>query len=347
MQMRFLGRSGLKVSSLGFGSATFGGTDAFSRAYGAVGLDAAREQLDACIDAGVNLFDTADSYSAGLAEEILRQALGGRREEVLIATKLRNQVGPGPNDGGLSRHHLIRACEASLKRLGTDYIDLLYLHHVDVATPLEETMRALDELVRAGKVRYLGVSNFSAWTIMKWLSISERRDWEPLVASQVSYSLIDRDCEAELLPLGRSEGVGTVVWGPLASGVLSGKWSHGAAPAEATRRGEIGDLNPIDSARADRIVEAATTVAAARGVSVAQVALNWVRRQPGVSSVMIGARTQKQLLDNLGAASWELEPEEARALDEASAMNLLDPHGPPRPGEAFPAAAVDPSKGTG
>jgi aryl-alcohol dehydrogenase-like predicted oxidoreductase len=328
MQMRFLGLTGLKVSTLGFGSVTFGGADKIAQAYGGVDLEAVRRQVEVCMDAGVNLFDTADAYSAGAAEEILGRALGKHRDQVLISTKLRYQLGPGSNDAGLSRYHIMRACDASLKRLGRDHIDLLYLHEIDVATPLEETVRALDELVRAGKVRYIGVSNFSAWMIMKALSIAERRGWERVIASQVSYSLIDRDCEVELLPLARSEGIGTVVWGPLAGGLLSGKWRRGSSPAEVTRRGEIGDPTPIDPERAFRIIDVAAEIAAVRGVSVAQVALNWIRHQAGVSSVLIGARTEKQLRDNLASAEWELQPEEVRMLDEVSAMTLLDPHGP-------------------
>ncbi len=327
MPLRFLGATGLKVSTLGFGSATFGGSDEYYKAHGGTQVEEARHLVDLCLEAGVNFFDSSNVYSAGMAEEILGQALGKRRDDVILGTKLRYPVGDGPNDAGLSRHHVVRACEDSLRRLGCDHIDLLQLHEFDAATPLEETLSALDDLVHSGKVRYIGVSNFSAWMIMKALSISERRGWQRVVASQVSYSLIERDVEVELLPLGRSEGVGTVVWGPLAGGLLTGKWRRDAPPPEGSRRAAIGDLTPIDEERAYRIVDVAEEIAEARGVSISQVAVNWIRGKPGVTSVLLGARNERQLLDNLAAAEWELEPGEVERLDDASALALLDPHG--------------------
>lgn len=325
MRTRFLGRSGLQVSVVGFGSATFGGGDDYYRGIGSTQVDEARRMIDICLDHGVNFFDSSDAYSSGLAEEILGEAIGGRRDRVLIGTKLRYPTGTGPNDAGLSRHHILDACDSSLRRLKTDYIDLLQLHEVDPSTPLDETLRVLDDLVRAGKVRYLGVSNYSAWMIVKALAISEARGWERFISSQVSYSLIERDVEFELMPMAIDQGIGNVVWGPLAGGLLSGKFRRGLPAPAVTRRAVIGDLTPIDEEFVYDVVDVASEIADARGVTVAQVAINWALAQPSISSVLVGARTEEQLRDNLAAASWALGAEELQRLDRASAPRVPYP----------------------
>ncbi len=319
MQTRYLGASGLQVSALSFGSMTFGGADEYFGGIGQQGRDEARRMVDICLDAGINLFDTSDIYSGGLAEEILGDAIAGRRDRLLVATKVRFPTGEGPNDGGLSRHHLIEGVEASLRRLEVDHIDLLQLHEIDPATPLEETMRALDDLVRSGKVRYLGVSNFSAWMIMKALAISESRNYDRFVAHQAYYSLACRDIEFELIPCAEAEGFGHIVWSPLAGGFLSGKFRRGQAEPEDSRRGRgFGDIVPIEEERGLDVVEVAAEIAAARGVSVAQVCINWLLGRPTVASIVVGARREEQLLDNLKAVEWELDEEERRRLDEVS-----------------------------
>jgi aryl-alcohol dehydrogenase-like predicted oxidoreductase len=317
MEYRHLGRSGLKVSVYSFGAMTFGGAGMFAGIGETKGSDA-RRQVDMCLDAGVNLFDTADIYSAGQSEEVLAEALGPRRKQVLIATKFFGVMGEGQNDRGASRHHIVEACEASLRRLKTDYIDLYQIHNQDLMTPAEETLRALDDLVRAGKVRYIGSSNHSGWTKMKALATSERYGWARYVSQQIEYNLIHRDAENELLPLGVHEGVGALIWSPLASGYLTGKFRQAASGQ--TRLGAGGGrLEAMDDARGRRIVDVLLEIAGARGVSAGQVALNWVARKPGVSSIIIGARTSEQLADNLAAAAWSLTDAEIARLDEASA----------------------------
>ncbi len=326
MRMNFLGSSGLQVSALSFGTMTFGGTDPY---FGKIGVQQLAEATDiarAAIDAGVNLFDTADFYSSGQSEQTLGQALGSRRSEVLIATKLRYPMASGPNDAGLSRHHVIQACEASLRRLGTEHIDILYLHNIDPATPLEETMRALDDLVRAGKVRYLGLSNFPAWMVTKAAGISAAKGWERFICHQVHYSLACRDIESDLVPSALDAGVGHTIWSPLSGGLLSGKFRRDEQNPENTRRSRgFGDTVPVDDDVILDIVDVATDIANDRGCSVAQVALNWVVSRPTVSSVIVGARTKEQLLDNLGAASWELTTEEITRLDAVSEPKLPYP----------------------
>jgi aryl-alcohol dehydrogenase-like predicted oxidoreductase len=301
MQMRYLGRSGLQVSALSFSAMTCGGVAEPFASLGPEEGGEARRLIDICLDAGVNLFDASDISSAGRTEEILGAALGSRRDEVLLATRLRFATGPVRNDAGLSRHHLIRACEGSLRRLATDHIDLLQLHEIDAATPLDETLRALDDLVRAGKVRYIGCSNFSAWLIMKTLGISEARGWERFVAHQAYYSLVGRDLELDLIPLAMSEGLGHLVWSP---------------PLAGGSDEELGSS----------VVAAAAAIAESRGASIAQVSINWLLSRPSVTSVIIGARGSEQLLDRLNAASWELTAEEAVRLDAASPPRVTYPH---------------------
>lgn len=324
MEYRLLGRSGLKVSSFAFGTMTFGGTGMFA-SVGNTSRAEARRQIDLCLDAGVNLFDTADAYSDGRSEEMLSEALGERRAQVLIATKFAGRTGSGVNDRGASRRHIINACEASLRRLKTDYIDLYQLHNQDLLTPPEETLRALDDLVRAGKVRYIGSSNHAGWTKMRALSTSDRLGLTRYVSQQIKYSLLDREAENELLPLGVHEGVGALIWGPLASGYLTGKFKDRSA-AQTTRLGERGLLESTDTERARRVVQVVEDIAASRGTSAAQVALNWVVRKAGVSAVIIGARTTEQLEDNLSAATWSLTDEEIARLDEASSKPLPYPY---------------------
>ncbi|HET6503090.1 MAG TPA: aldo/keto reductase [Amycolatopsis sp.] len=323
-ETRFLGRSGLRVSTLTLGTMTFGGSGRHAH-MGTVGVDEATRMVDLCLDHGVNLFDTADVYSAGLSEEVLGQALGKRRQEVLVATKLNGPMGEGPNDRGQSRHHIIAACEASLRRLGTDYIDLYQVHSIDERTPFEESLRALDDLVRQGKVRYIGCSNYSAWHLMKALSVSDQRGFERYVSLQAYYSLVARELEHELLPLSQDQGVGVLVWSPLAGGFLAGKQRRGEGAPAGTRRAVSGDTGTMDLERGLDIVDELAVIAKDRGVSVAQVAINWLIARPGVSSVIVGARNIAQLEDNLGAAGWQLTAEEVDRLDRVSAATLPYP----------------------
>lgn len=326
MEMQLLGKSGLKVSVLSFGTMTFGGGDEFFQHMGGTQLEEAERLIDLCIDAGVNLFDTADVYSQGKSEEILGKALSKRRQDVLIATKAFARMGDGANDVGLSRHHLIRACEDSLRRLGTDYIDLYQVHGFDALTPPEETLRALDDLVRSGKVRYIGCSNYSGWHLMKALCVSEREGLEHYISQQVYYSLIARELEYELVPLSLDQGVGILVWSPLAFGFLSGKYRRGQPEPEDTRRAKLGDVGTLDLEKGYDIVEVLDEIARDRNVTVAQVALNWLLRQPGITSVIIGARNEQQLKDNLNTASWELTPDEVQRLNQVSAVPAIYPY---------------------
>ncbi|WP_049620754.1 aldo/keto reductase [Frateuria defendens] len=326
MEYRLLGRSGLKVSTLTMGTMTMGGQGAFAK-VGNVGIEEARRQIDLCLDAGVNLLDTADVYSSGASEEIIGQALGDKRQQVLIASKARFPMGPGPNDRGLSRHHLVRACEASLKRLRTDVIDLYQVHEWDGLTPLEETLEALDSLVRQGKVRYLGCSNYSGWHLMKALGISEREHYQRFVSQQIHYTLEAREAEYELLPIAVDQGVGVLVWSPLAGGLLSGKYRRDAQSPEGSRKLAGWNEPPIrDEERLWRIVEALVAIAGARGVSAAQVALAWLLGRPGVVSLVVGGRTEAQFKDNLAAADLKLSEAERRTLDEVSAPPVLYPY---------------------
>lgn len=325
VEMRFLGRSGLRVSALSLGTMTFGGQGRFGH-MGNLGVDDATKMVDAGLDAGVNLYDTADMYSQGLSEEILGKALGSRRDDVLVATKFNQRMGPGPNDVGQSRHHIMRACEASLRRLGTDHIDLYQVHNVDELTPVDEALRALDDLVRAGKVRYIGCSNFSAWHLMKSLATSERRGWERYISLQAYYSLVARELEHELVPASLDQGLGIMVWSPLAAGFLSGKERRGHNVPEGTRRAALGDTGTIDREQGYEIIDTLDEIAKQRGVTVPQVAINWLLRRPGVSTVIVGARKMEQLQDNLAAAEWELSDEEVARLDDVSSRPLPYPY---------------------
>ncbi len=306
MDYRQLGRSGLRVSSLTLGTMTFGGGGKFAN-VGTTDADGAKRQIDMCLDVGINLIDTADVYSDGASEEILGQALAGRRDRVLVATKARMPMGDGPNDAGLSRHHLIRACEASLRRLGTDHIDLFQVHEWDGVTPMEETLGALDDLVRAGKVRYVGCSNFSGWQMSKALGVSDRLGLERYVSQQIYYSLQSRDAEYEIVPACLDQGVGILVWSPLAGGLLSGKYRRGRQGPEGARHLTDWNEPPVrDEEQTYDVIEAAVEIGEDHGVSAAQVALAWLLGRPGVSSLVIGARTEEQLADNLAAAELEL-----------------------------------------
>jgi aryl-alcohol dehydrogenase-like predicted oxidoreductase len=326
MDYRQLGHSGLRVSALTLGTMTFGGRGHWTR-VGATEVDTATRQVDMCLDAGVNLIDTADVYSDGLSEEVVGKTLKGRRDRVLIATKARFAMGDGPNDAGLSRHHLIRACEASLRRLGTDYIDLFQVHEWDGHTPLEETLSALDHLVNAGKVRYIGCSNYAAWHIMKALGISERKNLQRFVSQQIYYSLQARDAEYELVPVALDQGVGILVWSPLAGGLLSGKYRRGQDMPEGSRHLTDWNEPPVhDEDQLYDIVDVLVEIAEARGVSAAQVALAWTLGRPGIATVVVGARTEEQLADNLGAADLRLEDDERARLDEVSAPRLMYPY---------------------
>ena len=325
MEYRQLGRSGLRVSTITLGTMGFGGTG-WAAPVGQIGVDGAREQIAIARGAGVNLIDTADVYSNGLAEEILGEALGDERDEVLIATKVRMPMGGGPNDAGLSRHHIIRAAEASLRRLRTDHIDLYQVHEWDGQTPLEETLRALDDLVRAGKVRYIGASNYAAWHLMKALGISERRGLERFVSQQIYYSLQNRDAEAELVPVSLDQGLGILVWSPLAGGLLSGKYRRGVSAPAGSRHLTEWDEPPVnDEERLYDTIEVAVEIGKAHGVSAAQVALAYTLAKPAVTSLIVGARTGEQLRDNLAAAELTLGAEELARLDQVSAEPLRYP----------------------
>lgn len=327
MEYRLLGRSGLKVSVLTMGTMTMGGKGVFAMT-GNVGLEDARRQVDRVLDAGVNFIDTADIYSNGASEEIVGEILGGRRKnDVLIATKARFPMGPGPNNRGSSRWHLIRACEASLKRLRTDVIDLYQIHEWDGETPLEETMEALDTLVRQGKVRYVGCSNYSGWHVMKAMEIARRDGRIPFVSQQIHYTLEAREAEYELVPISLDQGLGILVWSPIAGGLLSGKHRRNEAAPEGTRQLAGWTEPPIrDEDRLWRIVDALVEIAEGRGVSAAQVALAWLLGRPGVTSLIIGGRTEAQFADNLAAADLKLTEEERTRLDKVSQLPLIYPY---------------------
>jgi aryl-alcohol dehydrogenase-like predicted oxidoreductase len=327
MEIRRLGSSELRISALAFGTMTFGDG---SGKFGSVGNthgDSARSQIDRCLDRGVNLFDTAGAYSAGQSEEILGEALGDRRGRVLIATKVFGRTGSTPEDCGLGRRHVMQACEASLRRLGTDWIDLYQVHSFDSLVPVEETLQALEDLVRAGKIRYVGCSNLAGWQLMKALGVSDRLGLPRHIGQQIQYSLLVRDAEQELLPAGVDQGVGALIWGPLAQGYLSGKFAESAAGTAPTRLAATGGIASRDTERGRRIVGMLREVAAGRGgVSPAQVAINWVRSRAGVSTVIVGARSDAQLADNLAAADWSLAPDEIRRLDYVSQTEMVYPN---------------------
>jgi aryl-alcohol dehydrogenase-like predicted oxidoreductase len=326
MEYRALGRSGLRVSVLTMGTMTFGGKGDFAH-VGSTDVAQARRQVDQCLDAGVNLIDTADVYSAGLSEEIVGEVLEGRRDDVLVATKVRMPMGTGPNDAGLSRQHIIAGCEASLRRLRTDHIDLYQVHEWDGLTPLEETLDALDLLVKAGKVRYVGASNYAGWQLMKPLGTADRTGLPRFVSQQIYYSLQSRDAEYELIPAAVDQGLGVLVWSPLAGGLLSGKYRRDRQPSEGSRQLTEWNEPPVyDQDRLYDTVEALVAIGAERGVSAARVALAYLLGKPAVTSLVIGARTAEQLADNLAAADLTLTAEERASLDEASAPPLLYPY---------------------
>ena len=327
MEYRQLGGSGLKVPALSFGAATFGSGPGFAT-WGAQGEKEATRLVDLCLEAGVSMFDTADMYSQGASEQILGAAIRGRRDRVLISTKATHRTGPGPNDLGSSRYHLIRACEGSLRRLGTDHIDLYQLHNFDAVTPVEEALGALDDLVRSGKVRYIGCSSFAGWHLMKSLAASERYGLARYVAHQAYYSLIGREYEWELMPLALDQRVGTFVWSPLGMGRLGGRFRRGQAAPTVSRLNDPGTVKvapPADDEFVFRVVEALDEVATETGKTLAQVAINWVLGRPSVSSVILGARDEAQLRENLGAVGWSLTPAQVARLDAASAKPKIYP----------------------
>jgi aryl-alcohol dehydrogenase-like predicted oxidoreductase len=319
MEYRQLGQSGLKVSALSFGAGTFGGSTEFFRAWGDTGVSEARELVDVCLEAGVNLFDTADVYSNGRSEEILGEAISGKRQQLLLSTKATFRVGSGPNDLGSSRHHLVASLEGSLRRLRTDYVDIYHMHGFDAATPVEETLSTLDGFVSSGKVRYIACSNFSGWHLMKSLAVSERYGWARYVGHQVYYSLVGRDYEWELMPLGLDQRVGALVWSPLGWGRLTGKIRRGQPPPEVSRLPKTSNQGPpVQDEHLFSIVEAIDEVANETGKSVPQTALNWLLQRPTVSTVIMGARNGEQLKQNLGAVGWNLSGEQVARLDTAS-----------------------------
>ncbi|GAB2793522.1 aldo/keto reductase [Dyella kyungheensis] len=312
---------------LSFGTGTFGGKGEFFGAWGNTDVAEAKRLVDVCLDAGLTMFDSADIYSDGAAESVLGEAIKGRRDRVLISTKATFRSGEGPNDVGSSRFHLLKACDAALKRLGTDYIDLFQLHGFDALTPVEETLSTLDDLVRAGKIRYIGVSNFSGWHLMKSLAVSDRYGYSRYIANQAYYSLIGRDYEWEQMPLGLDQGVGAVVWSPLGWGRLTGKIRRGQPLPATSRLHKTGDVGPqMSDEYLYRVVDALDEVAAETGKSVPQVALNWLLQRPTVSTVVIGARNEEQLTQNLGAVGWNLTKEQVAKLDAASDVAPVYPY---------------------
>ena len=326
MEFRQLGRSGLRVPVLAFGTATFGGGNDFYRAWGSTDVAEAKRLVDLCLDAGVSFFDTANSYSTGMAEEILGAAIAGRRQDIILASKATFPMGPGPNDAGSSRHFLRRACEDSLRRLRTDHIDVYYMHGFDENTPVEETLKTLDALVTSGKVTYVACSNFSGWQLMKSLAISDRYGWAPYVAHQAYYSLVAREYEWELMPLAIDQGVGTVAWSPLAGGALAGKVRRGQPIPDGSRVSQLGLERAGDVERLFDIVAVLEEIARETGKTVPQVALNWVLHRPTVASVVIGARSEIQLRENLAAADWRLDSAHVARLDAVSNRRPIYPY---------------------
>jgi aryl-alcohol dehydrogenase-like predicted oxidoreductase len=331
MEYRQLGHSGLKVSALSFGAATFGGGNEFFKAWGSSGVDEASRLVDMCLDAGVNLFDVADVYSKGLAEEVLGKAIknlnGGKRNQLLLSTKATFRMTDAPNDVGSSRLHLIDSVEASLKRLGVDHIDIYHMHGFDATTPVEETLDTLNTLVRAGKIRYIACSNFSGWHLMKSLAVSDRYGWSRYVAHQVYYSLVGREYEWELMPLGLDQKVGALVWSPLGWGRLTGKIRRGQPLPETSRLHTTADFGPpVEDEHLYKVVDALDAVARETEKTIPQVALNWLLQRPTVASLIIGARNEEQLKQNLAAAEWNLTAEQVKKLDEASEVTPTYPY---------------------
>jgi len=327
MEFRQLGKSGLQVPVLSYGTGTFGGVGDIFRAWGTTEVDEARQLVDICLEAGLNMFDTADIYSSGRSEEVLGEAIKGRRDQVIIATKGFFAMGTQPNQGGASRYHLITACEASLKRLGTDYIDIYQMHGFDALTPVEETLHALDDLITAGKVRYIGASNFSGWHLMKSLEASSRYGWARHVSHQVYYSLIGREYEWELMPLGADQGVGALIWSPLGWGRLTGKIRRNQPRPEVSRLPATAQYGPpVDEELLYKVVDVLDVLAKETGKTVPQIALNWLLQRPTVSSVIFGARNAQQLRENLGAVGWNLTPEQVARLDAVSKVTPIYPY---------------------
>ena len=329
MEQRQLGRSGLRVPVLSLGTGTFGGTNDFFKKWGETDVKEASRLIDISLEYGMNFFDTANVYSGGAAEEILGAALKGRRHQSLISTKATFRMGDGPNESGASRYHIIRECEASLQRLGTDFIDVYFMHGFDPFTPLEETLSALNTLVESGKVRYIGCSNFASWQLMKSLSISQRERFEKFVIYQGYYSIIGRDYEWDLMPLAEDQGLGLMVWSPLGWGRLTGRIRRGQPLPTSSRLHETASFAPpVDEERLYRVVDALDDIAVETGKSIPQVALNWLLQRPTVATVLIGARDEKQLRDNLGAVGWNLSVEQVARLDAASALTPPYPYYP-------------------
>ncbi len=327
MEYRTLGKSGLIVPVLSYGTGTFGGGSEFFKKWGASNVEEASRLIDICMDAGVNFFDTADVYSKGMSEEILGQALKGRRDQAIISTKATFAMGDGPNDCGSSRGYIIKACEASLKRLGTDYIDVYFMHGFDGVTPVEETMYTLDGLVRSGKVRYIGCSNFSGWQTMKSLAIADAHGRSRYIAYQGYYSLIGRDYEWELMPLGLDQGVGLMVWSPLGWGRLTGKIKRDAPLPEGRIKSGGAEGGPrIEDEYLYKVVDVLMEIAGETNKTVSQVALNWLLQRPTVSNIVVGARNEAQLKENLGAVGWNLTKEQVARLDAASTVYPVYPY---------------------
>ncbi|NTG50656.1 aldo/keto reductase [Agrobacterium rhizogenes] len=342
MEYRNLGASGLRVPVLSFGAGTFGGSGPLFGAWGTTDAVEARRLVDICLEAGVNLFDTADVYSAGASEDVLGQAIRGRRDAVLISTKTALPTGDGPADWGASRSRLIRSVDDALRRLGTDYIDLLQLHAFDASTPIEEVLSTLDGLVTAGKLRYVGASNFAGWELMKSLAIAEEHAYPRYVAHQVYYSLAGRDYEWELMPLAADQNVGALIWSPLAWGRLTGKIRRGQPLPEKSRLHETAAYGPpVDDEKLFDIVDVLDEIAAETGKTVPQIAINWLIGRPSVSSVIIGARNEEQLRQNLGAVGWSLSREQIDKLDKVSVVVAPYPYFPYRNQEGF--AKLNPS----
>lgn len=326
MEYRKLIGGGLSVPVLSFGTATFGGGNEFFKAWGSTDVKEATRMVDLCLEHGVNFFDTANGYSRGMSEEILGQAIKGRKNKVLISTKSTFPMGDGPNDYGSSRYSVIKECEDSLKRMGVETIDLYYMHGFDALTPVEETLRALDDLVRDGKIRYIGCSNFSGWHLMKSLSISERYGWSKYVAHQAYYSLVGREFEWELMPLAIDQKVSTIVWSPMAGGSLSGKITRKNPPAPGTRASSMDFVISAKDERLFNVVDVLYELAEETGKTIPQIVLNWVLHRPTVTSIIIGARNEEQLLQNFGAIGWKLTPSQVEKLDKISEMRPVYPY---------------------
>jgi aryl-alcohol dehydrogenase-like predicted oxidoreductase len=327
MEFRQLGHSGLKVPVLSFGTGTFGGTNEFFQAWGSSDVAEATRLVDICLEAGVNFFDTADIYSTGASEEILGKAIAGRRGSLLISTKATFKMGEGPNDLGSSRHHLIQACEASLRRLQTDYIDVYHMHGFDQITPVEETLRTLDTLVQSGKVRYIACSNFSGWHVMKSLAVSERYGWARYVGQQAYYSLIGREFEWELMPLAIDQNLGTMVWSPLGWGRLTGKIRRNHPMPKVSRLHKTAEQGPpVADEDLFKVVDVLDEIAKETGKTITQIALNWLLQRPTVANVIIGARNEEQLRQNLGAVGWNLSAEQVKRLDAATDRTPIYPY---------------------